>query len=106
MVTGTFPRQVARILHLRALLPPTRPANPTLRNPGFNNHDIAIAKRLPISQEQSVELMLQGFNFMNHGNWNDPDVEIGPEAARNANAGRIIGSRGGRVLQLGLRYNF
>ena len=80
--------------------------HPILRNPGFNNHDIAVAKRLPISQEQSVELMLQGFNFLNHGNWNDPDAEIGPEGARNANAGRIIGSRGGRVLQLGLRYNF
>ncbi len=78
----------------------------TLRNPNYSNHDIAITKRVVISQEQSVEVLVQSFNFVNQGNWTDPDTEIGPDHARNANAGRIIGSRGGRVLQLGLRYHF
>jgi len=81
-------------------------AHPTLRNPDYRNHDISITKRVVLSQEQSVELLVQGFNFLNQGNWNDPDNEIGPADARNVNAGRIIGSRGGRVLQLGVRYNF
>ena len=81
-------------------------AHPTLRNPDYRNHDISITKRVVLSQEQSVELLVQGFNFLNQGNWNDPDNEIGPADARNVNAGMIIGSRGGRVLQLGLRYNF
>ena len=80
--------------------------HPFLRNPDYRNNDIAVTKRVVISQEQSVELLVQGFNFLNYGNWNDPDTEIGPPHARNANAGRIIGSRGGRVLQLGLRYHF
>ena len=80
--------------------------HPTLRNPNYSNHDIAITKRVVISQDQSVEVLVQSFNFINQGNWNDPDTEIGPSHARNANAGRIIGSRGGRVLQLGLRYHF
>ena len=80
--------------------------HPTLRNPDYRNHDISITKRVVLSQEQSVELLVQSFNFLNQGNWMDPDNEIGPANARNVNAGRIIGSRGGRVLQLGLRYNF
>ena len=80
--------------------------HPTLRNPNYSNHDISITKRVVLSQEQSVEVLLQSFNFINQGNWNDPDNEIGSANARNVNAGRIIGSRGGRVLQLGLRYHF
>ncbi len=80
--------------------------HPTLRNPNYSNHDISLTKRVVLSQEQSVEVLVQSFNFVNQGNWNDPDSEIGPSNARNVNAGRIIGSRGGRVLQLGLRYHF
>ena len=80
--------------------------HPTLRNPDYRNNDIAVTKRVVLSQERSIEFLLQSFNFLNRGNWNDPDTEIGPAHARNANAGKIIGSRGGRVLQLGLRYHF
>ena len=80
--------------------------HPTLRNPDLRNNDIAVTKRVVLSQERSIEFLLQSFNFLNQGNWNDPDTEIGPVHARNANAGKIIGSRGGRVLQLGLRFHF
>mgnify|MGYP001813235726 CR=1 FL=1 len=80
--------------------------HPTLTNPIYQNHDLAITKRVPLSSEKSIELLFQSFNFINHANWTDPDTEIGPANAPNANAGRIIGSRGGRVLQLGARYNF
>jgi hypothetical protein len=80
--------------------------HPSLRNPGFNNHDISVTKRVPISSERSLEILFEGYNFLNHANWNDPDATIGPPEARNANAGKIIGSRGGRVVQMGLRFNF
>lgn len=81
-------------------------SHPTLRNPDYRNHDISITKRVVLPRGRSVEVLAQSFNFLNQGNWNDPDPEIGPAHARNANAGKIIGSRGGRVLQLGLRYHF
>jgi len=80
--------------------------HPTLRNPSWQNHDLAISKRLPLSSETSLELLVQSFNFLNTANWNEPDAEIGTVEAPNANAGKIIGSEGGRVLQLGVRYNF
>ncbi len=80
--------------------------HPSLRGPGNQNHDLSITKRIALSPEQSMELSAVGLNFVNHANWNEPDTMIGPASAPNVNAGRIIGSRGGRVLQLGLRFSF
>ncbi len=80
--------------------------HPFLRGPISQNHDLSVAKRFPIDQERSLEFTASGFNWLNHANWTDPDVVIGPASAPNANAGRIIGSRGSRVVQLGLRFSF
>ena len=80
--------------------------HPTLRNPGFQNHDLTMTKRFALSASQSLEFVASGFNFTNTANWNWPDNRIGPRSAPNANAGRIVGSNGGRILQLSLRFNF
>lgn len=80
--------------------------HPSLRMPGNQNHDVALNKRFSLSPEKSMELSMVGLNFINHANWSDPDVIIGPVSAPNVNAGKIIGSRGGRVIQLGLRFSF
>jgi hypothetical protein len=80
--------------------------HPSLRNPINQNHDLSINKRFNVTPEQSVELSAVGFNFINHANWMEPDPVIGPPGAPNVNAGRIIGSRGGRIIQIGLRYSF
>jgi hypothetical protein len=80
--------------------------HPYLMAPGSQNLDLSLTKRFALDGERTVELSAVGFNFINQANWNDPDVVIGPESAPNVNAGRIIGSRGGRVIQLGLRYSF
>ncbi len=82
------------------------PTDPTLRGPIRQNHDLSLTKRLALTTEQSLEFTASAFNFFNHANWNDPDTVIGTEDAPNLNAGKIIGSRGGRVIQLGLRYSF
>lgn len=80
--------------------------HPSLLGPGSQNHDLSITKRFSLDAERAVEFSAVGFNFINHANWNDPDTLIGSDDAPNANAGRIVGSRGGRVVQLGLRYSF
>ncbi len=81
-------------------------AHPFLRGPINQNHDLSVAKRFQIDQERSMEFTASGFNFVNHANWSDPDVVIGTADAPNANAGKIIGSRGSRVIQLSLRFSF
>ena len=80
--------------------------HPTLRNPMTQNHDLSVSKRFAIDQERSMEFTASGFNFINNANWNLPDTVIGTESSPNVNAGKIIGSRGGRVVQLGLRFSF
>ncbi len=80
--------------------------HPQLLSPGNQNHDLSVTKRIALSAERAVEVTATGFNFTNTGNWADPDPVIGPASAPNVNAGRIIGSRGGRVIQLGMRFSF
>jgi hypothetical protein len=80
--------------------------HPWLLAPGSQNHDLSMTKRFSLAADRSVEFSAVAFNFINHANWTDPDTVIGPESAPNVNAGRIIGSVGGRVIQVGLRYSF
>ncbi len=81
-------------------------SHPSLRNPIRQNHDLSITKRVTITSERALEFVGTAFNFVNHANWNRPDTDIGSAEAPNTNAGKIIGSRGGRVIQLGLRLTF
>jgi hypothetical protein len=80
--------------------------HPTLRRPGTQNLDLSLTKRFVVSPEHSIEFSAVGFNFINHANWTDPDMVIGTEDSPNLNAGKIIGSQGGRVIQLGVRFSF
>jgi hypothetical protein len=80
--------------------------NPVLRNPGAQDYDVSVSKRVALGTDRAVEFSAAGFNFLNHANWNDPDPVIGPASAPNVNAGHIIGSRGGRVIQMGVRFSF
>lgn len=81
-------------------------SHPTLRGPISQNHDLSVSKRFALDAERTFEFNASAFNFVNHANWNDPDTVIGTASAPNVNAGKIIGSRGGRVIQLGLRFSF
>ncbi|MDX2032200.1 MAG: hypothetical protein SF339_16115 [Blastocatellia bacterium] len=80
--------------------------HPDLRAPGEQFHHLSLTKRLELTADASLEFVTEAFNFPNHANLNDPDTRIGPESSPNLNAGRIIGSTGGRVMQLGLRILF
>ena len=79
---------------------------PDLLGPGYNSMDLSLNKRLPMRSERSFEFSATAFNLLNHGNWNYPDPNIGPADAPNVDAGRIIGSHGGRVVHVGLKFSF
>ncbi|MGE0130595.1 MAG: hypothetical protein AB7U82_21155 [Blastocatellales bacterium] len=80
--------------------------HPNLREPGDQFHHLSLTKRIDLSADTSLEFVTEAFNFPNHANLNDPDTRIGPESSPNLNAGKIIGSTGGRVMQMGLRILF
>jgi hypothetical protein len=77
-----------------------------LLGPGYNSMDVSLGKRLPLGGERAIEFNATALNVLNHANWNYPDMTIGPASAPNLDAGRIIGSHGGRVIQLGLKFSF
>lgn len=80
--------------------------HPQLLGPGLQNHDLSVSKRFAVTTEKVLEFTATGFNFTNTGIYAEPDMVIGPLSAPNANAGRINETRGGRVIQLGLRLSF
>lgn len=80
--------------------------HPNLREPGDQFHHLSLTKRLQLTSDTSLELVTESFNFPNHANLNDPDTRIGPPSSPNLNAGKIIGSTGGRVMQVGMRILF
>ncbi|MEI9814114.1 MAG: hypothetical protein WDO18_16370 [Acidobacteriota bacterium] len=80
--------------------------HPFLNTPGGYNHDLTLNKRVAIDTARTLEFTASMFNATNHANWNNPDTRIGTVDAPNVNAGKIIGSNGGRIMQLGLRLNF
>ncbi len=77
-----------------------------LLNPGWQNFDMSLNKRFVLAADRTLEFNATAFDFMNHANWNDPDNVIGSVTTPNLDAGKITGSRGGRVIQLGLRLSF
>lgn len=80
--------------------------HPQLRGPGEQFHHLSLTKRIEVSSDTSLEFVTEAFNFPNHANLNDPDTRIGTDDSPNLNAGKIIGSTGGRVMQVGLRVLF
>ncbi len=81
-------------------------AHPSLREPGAQFHHLSMTKRFDLGGDKTLEWVAEAFNFPHHANLNDPDTRIGPASSPNLNAGRIIGSTGGRVMQLGMRILF
>jgi hypothetical protein len=79
---------------------------PDLLGPGYNSMDLSVTKRLPMGSDRALEFSATAINMLNHGNWNYPDPNIGPASAPNVDAGKIIGSHGGRVVQIGLKFSF
>ena len=77
-----------------------------LLGPGYNSMDVSLGKRLPFGGDYALEFNATALDVLNHANWNYPDMTIGPATAPNVDAGRIIGSHGGRIIQLGMKFSF
>ena len=79
---------------------------PDLLGPGYNSMDLSVIKRMPLRGDRVLEFSATAIDVLNHANWNYPDPNIGPASAPNVDAGRIIGSHGGRVVQIGVKLSF
>ena len=71
--------------------------HPSLREPASQNHDLSMSKRFSLSASKSLEFNAVGTELPESCELERP--RYGHRAARapNVNAGKIIGSSGGRV---------
>ena len=72
-----------------------------IRQPGFQNWNLAGSKTFRITERHKVQFRGEGFNFVNHPNWGGATVN-----PRATNFGRVQGKSSNRTLQLSLRYSF
>jgi hypothetical protein len=81
-----------------------------LRNPGVNNWDISVSKRIPLADEQRYfQLRGEFFNAWNHTQFSGYDSTARFDAAGkqiNANFGAYNAARDPRKVQLSLRFMF
>jgi hypothetical protein len=72
--------------------------------PGADNFDMAVAKRLTITESKSLLFRVEAFNVFNHTQFNGPtaiDGDIGSSTFGNA-----INAAAPRILQGALKFNF
>jgi hypothetical protein len=80
--------------------------DPVLRGPGGRFADMSLNRDMVFSETHTAQLVIEAFNAFNHANLNTPDTVIGPSSSPNLHAGKITGTTGGRVVELGLRLGF
>jgi hypothetical protein len=72
--------------------------------PGADNYDMAVAKKLPLTESKALLFRLEGFNVFNHTQFNGPgsvDGDIG-----SSTFGSAISASAPRILQGALKLNF
>jgi len=86
---------------------PGTPGNAKRRffyGPGEDNHDMAVAKKLPFGESKSLLFRIEAFNVFNHTQFNSPgsvDGNIG-----SSTFGNVISAAPPRIMQGALRVTF
>lgn len=70
-------------------------------HPGFQNHNLALAKDFYITENHRIQFRAEAFNWLNHPNWNGADTN-----PTSANFGKVTSKGSQRELQFALRYSF
>jgi hypothetical protein len=71
------------------------------RNPGAQNWNIGIFKTFQITEQQKLLFRAEGFNWLNHPNWDGVD-----STWTSSTFGMVTSKSSNRNLQLSLRYSF
>jgi hypothetical protein len=70
-------------------------------NPGFQNWNLGLFKSFYITERQRIQFRAEAYNFINHPNWSNPDMN-----PRSSTFGKVTAKTSERQLQLVLRYDF
>ncbi|MBP6821188.1 MAG: TonB-dependent receptor [Acidobacteria bacterium] len=73
------------------------------RNVGFQNHNLRVSKEFRIKESHALQFFIEGYNWLNHPNWNGPDTN--PNNLTTT-FGKITTKSSERQIQVALRYSF
>ena len=73
----------------------------TFHNPGFNNVDLMVGKRLALRKGMNAELRAEFFNLFNHTNFRDVDNRL-----TSPGFGTVTSAADARIIQLGVKLSF
>src|SRR5208282_6259127 len=94
--TGVFP--------MNALGTPGNAKRRFFYGPGADNYDMAVAKKLAVTESKSLLFRVEAFNLFNHTQFNGPtavDGDIG-----SSTFGNVINAAAPRILQGALKFTF
>ena len=72
--------------------------------PGICNFDMALLKRIPLPESNSLEFRLEAFNVFNHSQFYGPAAVNG--SISSANFGQAVSAAAPRLMQLGAKFYF
>ena len=84
-----------------------------MQRPGVNNWDLSLFKNFGLGQRRTFQFRVEGYNILNHTQFQEinRNAQFDPNGTQtNQNFGTVIGvtspTRGARVVQMSLRFNF
>lgn len=78
----------------------------SFRGPSLKTMDLSLAKNIPITERQSLELRVDALNFTNTPIFAFGNEFNGSHTSGANNYGTINASEGERQVQLGIKYRF
>ncbi len=85
--------------------------NNNLAGPGYFNVDLALSRRFPIREKQSLEIRAEAFNLENRVNFLNPAAVslvggVSGSALNSSNFGKILADVSPRIMQFAVKYAF
>jgi hypothetical protein len=72
-----------------------------VRGPGFSRTDLSLFKNFTLPRDQRIQLRVEVFNAFNQTRFGQPEFRIGTPTF-----GAITSAEDGRIVQLGIKYQF
>ena len=94
------------LFSLNSLGTPGNASRRFFHGPGIDNYDMALAKRLPLSESKTLLLRIETFNTFNHAQFYGPASVDGNIGNLGATFGHVVSSAAGRVMQLSAKFSF
>jgi hypothetical protein len=92
---------------LFSLQPLGQPGNAKRRffyGPGIDNYDMALLKKLPLTESKSMEFRVEAFNIFNHAQFYGPTSVNGN--INSSTFGQVVSAAAPRLMQVAVKFNF